>query len=411
MTLAVLRPLLVISRGAGDRLDRIASSRRLAPLRHSRLLKGPAPVLLLVVAAVVAGALQGGFTDLFVYQYSGQLVLDGLPLYSSRDPVMGLPFTYPPFGALAMVPLAPLPAWLAAALWTGASVGALAGCVVVVRRALGRPAPGWLVALLTGAALALEPVWQNLAFGQINLVLMLALLVDMVRPDRRWSGVLLGIAAGIKLTPLVFVVLLVLVGRRATAARAVLTFAATVALGFAVMPSSATKYWGDGLVEAGRVGPPALAHNQSVFGALTRLLDGPPSRLLWLAVAGPLSIAIVVVGAAWWRRGDRVLGTCLGAVAMLLASPVSWSHHWVWAVPVALVLWERSRWTGAAWTAVFVARPFVWLPWGKGREFGWSPPEHVVGNAYLLAALGLAGWAAVSLRRDRQVEEPRSSPA
>jgi alpha-1,2-mannosyltransferase len=278
-------------------------------------------------------------------------------------------------------------------------VGALAAVVALVRRALGRPAPGWLVALVTGSALALEPVWQNLTFGQVNTLLMLAVLVDLVGPSRRWSGVLVGLAAGVKLTPLVFVVLLVLVGRRSAAGRAVLVFTGTVVAGFVAVPGAAAAYWDDGLVDARRVGPPALAHNQSVYGALTRLLDGPPPTLVWLAVAGPLALAVLVAGAAWWRRGDRVLGTCLGAVAMLLASPVSWSHHWVWAVPVALVVWERSRWAAAAWTAVFVARPILWPPWAEGREYSWSPVEHLPGNAYLLAALALAGWSAALLRR------------
>ena len=366
-------------------------------MRCSRLWNGPAPVLVLVVTAAVAGALRGGLKDLLVYQYGGRTVLDGLPYLASRDPVTGLRFTYPPFAAVVMAPLAPLPAWLAAALWTGASVGALAAVVVVVRHALDRPAPGWLVALVTGGALALEPVWQNLTFGQVNAFLMLAVLVDLVRPERRWSGVLVGIAAGVKLTPLVFVVLLLLVGRRAAAGRAALVFAGTVAVGFVAMPGSAATYWADGLVHAGRVGPPALAHNQSVYGALTRLLDGPPPTLLWLAVAGALSAAVLVVGAVWWRRGDRVLGTCLGAIAMLLASPISWSHHWVWAVPVALALWERNRWASAVWTAVFVTRPVLWPPWGRHREYGWGPGEHLVGNAYLLAALAFSVWAAAAL--------------
>jgi alpha-1,2-mannosyltransferase len=359
------------------------------------------PVLVLVVAAAVAAGVRGGFTDLFVYRYGGLALLDGLPLYGSRDPVMGLRFTYPPFAAVVMVPLALLPTWLAAALWAGASVGALAAVVTVVRRELGRPAPGALVALLAGGALALEPVWQNLTFGQVNLLLMLAVLVDMVRPDRRWAGVLVGIAAGVKLTPLVFVVLLVLVGRRTAAGRAVLAFAGTVAVGFVAMPGAAATYWTDRLVDAGRVGPPALAHNQSAYGALTRLLDGTPPTLLWLAVAGPLSLAVLLVGAGWWRRGDRVLGTCLGALAMLLLSPVSWSHHWVWAVPVALALWERSRWAGVAWTALFVARPIVWPPYGQHREYGWSPGDHLVGNAYLLAGLAVFLWAAATLNRGR----------
>ncbi len=361
---------------------------------RSALLTGPAPVLVLVAVAAVVGAAHNDFADLLVYRFGGRGALDGLPLYESDDPVTGYPFTYPPFAAVVMVPLALLPSWLAAALWTGASVGALAAVIVLVRRALDRPAPGWLVALLTGGAVALEPVWQNLAFGQINTFLMLAVLVDLVGPERRWSGVLVGVAAGVKLTPLVFVVLLVLVGRRTAAARAALVFAATVAVGFAVTPGPSATYWTDRLVDAARVGPPALAHNQSVYGALTRLLDGTPPTWLWIAVAGPVSLVVLVVGAAWWRRGEPVLGTCLGAIAMLLASPISWSHHWVWAVPVALVIWERSRWAAAAWTAVFVARPIVWPPWSHDREYEWSPFEHLVGNAYLLAALAFSGWAA-----------------
>ena len=265
---------------------------------------------------------------------------------------------------------------------------------------------------MTGGALALEPVWQNLTFGQINVFLMLAVLVDLLRPERRWSGVLLGVAAGVKLTPLMFVVLLVLIGRRATAGRASLAFVGTVAIGFALAPGASATYWAHGLVDASRVGPPELAHNQSVYGALNRLLDGPPPAMLWLAVAAPLSFAVLVVAAGWWRRGDRVLGTCLGAVAMLLASPISWSHHWVWAVPIALALWERNRWTGAAWTAVFVARPIVWLPYGQHREYGWSPPDHVVGSAYLLAALAFSLWAATALYRGcRSRPRPASQPS
>lgn len=252
---------------------------------------------------------------------------------------------------------------------------------------------------MTGGALALEPVWQNLTFGQVNLVLMLAVLIDFTRPDWRWSGVLVGVAAGVKLTPLVFVVLLVLIGRRMAAVRALLAFASTVVIGLALMPGSAKTYWTHNLVKASRIGPPENSHNQSVFGTLTRFLDHAPPRLLWLAVAGPLALAIVVIAAAWWRRGDRVLGISLAAMAMLLASPVSWSHHWVWAVPVGLALWERSRGWAVVWIAVFVARPLAWPPWGEKQEYEWGPLEHIPGNAYVLAALALSTWAALQLIR------------
>ena len=372
-----------------------------APRWLRRRLGGPTPwaLVALVAAGCVAGAaaeivgpVGGGFKDLLVYRFAAGAVLDGVSPYAGDDPTHGLPFTYPPFAAVLLAPLAPLPEWLAAALWTGASAGALGGSVLLVRRALGRTSPAGLVVLLSVAALGLEPVWQNLTFGQVNLLLMLLVLVDLLRPERRLSGVALGIAAGVKLTPLLFVVLLALVGQRGAATRAMLTFAATVAIGLAAVPGAAA-YWTDGLLAPGRVGPPALAHNQSVQGTLTRLLDGSPPTLAWLVVAGPIAVAVVLVAAAWWRRGDRALGTCLGAIAMLLASPVAWSHHWVWAVPVALVAWEHSRWAAAAWTAVFVSRPIVWPPWGGGRELDWSATEHLVGNAYVLAALALAAWA------------------
>ena len=266
-----------------------------------------------------------------------------------------------------MVPLALVPTWLAAALWTGASVGALAAAVVVVRRALDRPAPGWLVALITGGALALEPVWQNLTFGQLNLFLMLAVLVDLVLPERRWSGVLVGHRGGRQAdTP-----------RLRRASRDGGTSYGCRSGSSGLRRDRRRRARGDAecggelldrrAVRRRRGSDHPLWPTTSRSTARSRGSSTTrPRPCSWLAVAGPLALAVLVVAARWWRRGDRVLGTCLGAVAMLLASPISWSHHWVWAVPVALVLWERSRWAAAAWTAVFVARPVIWPPYGAG---------------------------------------------
>lgn len=371
-------------------------------------------VLVVVAAAAAVGAVAAvtghGFTDLFVYRYAGDAVLHGRPVYESDDPVTGLPFTYPPFAAVLMVPLAPLPSWVAAGLLTGASTGALALVIVVARRAFGRSTSAALVVLLTAGSFALEPVWQNAAFGQINALLMLAVLADLHRPETRWSGILVGVAAGVKLTPVFFVVLLLLVGRRTAAMRAVLTFAGTVLAGFVVMPGSAATYWTDDLLASGRVGPSSLAHNQSIHGVLTRLGDAPPPTALWLAVAGPIALATVVVAARCWRAGDPVLGIGVAALGMLLASPISWSHHWVWAVPVALALWQRSRWAALAWTSVFVTRPILWPPWGEHREYGWNVLDQVVGNGYVLAALAVVVWAAASVRPVAPVEPKPTKP-
>ena len=351
-------------------------------------------MLVLVVVAAVAGGLRGDFTDLFVYQYGGQAVLDGLAVYESGDPVTGLPFTYPPFAAVLMVPLAPLPAWLAAALWTGASVGALAAVVVLVRRALDRPAPGWMVALLTGGALALEPVWQNLTFGQINVFLMLAVLVDLVRPERRWSGVLVGIAAGVKLTPLVFVVLLVLVGRR---------------------------------TRCGTGGPGLRRHRRGRVrgdaGLLGDVLDRRPRRRRpgRPPGAGPQPVRVrrahpaprrpaADLAVARRRRAARARGP--GRRRRLVAPRRPGARHLPGSAGHAARLADlvvAPLGVGGAGRAGAVGAqpvggcrvdrrvrgpPDPVAALGQGREYGWSPPEHLVGNAYLLAALGLSVWAA-----------------
>ena len=368
-------------------------------------------VALIAAAAALAGWLHPDLTDLHVYRHAGQALLDGVSPYAADDPVTGLPFTYPPFAAVVMLPLAVLPAQAAAAVWTAASVTALTAVVVLALREVGEEIRGWLVAALVIGAVALEPVWQNLSFGQVNLVLMAAVVVDLRRPEHRLSGVLVGLAAAVKLTPLVFVVLLLLVGRRGAAGRAALTFLATVAFGFAVAPGAAASYWSLGLLDADRVGPPWLAHNQSAYGVLTRLLGESPSAGLWLGVTLPLGGAVLLVAAAWWRRGDRLLGTGLAGLAMLLASPVSWSHHWVWAVPVAIALWPRGRPLAAAWTAVFVARPVLWPPWGERRELAWGFVDHLAGNAYVLAAIGVVVWAAARLGQESVEPDPSHSSA
>jgi len=86
---------------------------------------------------------------------------------------------------------------------------------------------------------------------------------------------------------------------------------------------------------------------------------------------------------------------------MLLASPVSWSHHWVWAVPITVALWERRRVAAALWAGVFVARPILWPPWGEKREYGWRWYDQLDGNAYVLAAVALVGLLAWQLRSER----------
>ncbi|WP_410672954.1 glycosyltransferase 87 family protein [Amycolatopsis sp. cmx-4-68] len=175
--------------------------------------------------------------DSAVYRAGGIAVLRGEPLYGHLSALPGwapeLPFTYPPFAALLFTPFAAVPVQ-----WCWGLVALMAAPALVV--ALRPYAPGAGVLL---AAFALQPVWQTIGLGQLNLVLMALVVLDVLHRRGSTGGVLIGLAAAIKLVPLIFVGHLLLTGRRADAARALGTFAAATTLGAVLLPGDSVRYW------------------------------------------------------------------------------------------------------------------------------------------------------------------------
>ncbi|GAB2961025.1 glycosyltransferase 87 family protein [Amycolatopsis acidiphila] len=376
------------------------STRRL-PAEPGRLLVG-----LLVLGTLAVGVF--GWladwrlgADSAVYRAGALTFLRGDSLYtwerlSALPSWVALPFTYPPAAALLFVPLAALPAGLAWGIVSTASVVSLA---VVVHLCL-RPSRWAAVAGLTVLGLALEPVWKTLFLGQINLILMALVVVDvLVRP--RWSGVLVGVAAAVKLTPLIFVAHLFVVGRRRDGLRALGTFAVLQALMFALMPHDAVSYWTQAAFDPDRVGGVHWIFNQSLNGLFHRAThDAPWSTKLALLVAALLAVPAVWLVRRLHQRGEDLAALLVTAFLGLLASPVSWSHHWVWAVPLVALLVAKRRWAWAALvTALFASCVVMLVPNGGSTEFGWGVGWSIPGNAYVLAAaLGIIGLAARDLR-------------
>lgn len=347
------------------------------------------------------------FIDLRVYEL-GAGALFGGDLYGVRFHVANLPFTYPPFAAVLMLPLAVLPIWLSAFLWAVACVVVLAFVVDLVLRACGAAPTGLVLPAVVAVALACEPVWSTFSFGQVNLFLTAAILADVLRPDRRYAGWLVGVVAGIKLTPLFFVAFLLVIGRRRAAGTAVASFAGTVLVGAVAAPSASWAYWTEVLWDPGRVGGVEYAGNQSVLGILSRLLGHEAPTSLWFVVAGTTAVVALASAALLWSSDSpaaRPLAACTAAYGMLLASPISWDHHWVWLVPTAIALWHsglpRARVVAGIVTAVAFSRAIWWSPFRHGREYDWSLAEGIAGNAYVLTALGLiavCAWWGVRAR-------------
>jgi alpha-1,2-mannosyltransferase len=368
--------------------------------------------------------------DLGVYRAAAAAADHGQQLYNVRFPPINMPFTYTPFAALLFVPLTWL-SWdqirVAAAV---VNVVALFGCVALsVRLAGGRT--GWqsrlATTLLLGAAcLWTEPVQQTLRFGQVNLVLLLLVLTDLNLPDEsRAKGVLTGIAAAIKLTPAVLIAYLFVTGRRAAALRGVAVVVGTAGLAATFLPQASWAYWTHDVFGARRIGNPIYLANQSINGVLVRLLGpGLVTDLLWAGLAAVTLVVGLAWGARLHRRGHDLAGAVAAAGAGLLASPISWSHHWVWIVPALVLAWEAARRSRvitvravplvglATFAAWWIGRPGVprrsplgllWLvPAKHSVERHWDLGQSLVGNLYVevavLAAV-VAGGMALGRRR------------
>ncbi|WP_375490180.1 glycosyltransferase 87 family protein [uncultured Jatrophihabitans sp.] len=334
--------------------------------------------------------------DLATYRAEGAAIRHGHPLYASIHAPGGLLATYPPFAALVFVPLSFL-SWTVTQLIGNAVDLALVGVVAWLSCRFAGVDRARLVdgaLLLAGAALWCEPVFDTLSFGQVNLAVVALVLADFARPPgARGRGVGIGLAAAIKVAPGIFVVYLLVTGRYRMARNAIVTFVVTVLLSGAVDFSDTKLYWTKLLFDTGRVGDIANGTNQTVQGAVARLSrDDVTSRAG--TVGAFVTLVLLLVGAAlvYRRLGDR-WGLTVAAVAGLLASPISWSHHWVWCVPMlAVAATQRSR------AAVLAVGFWLWLPFAVSRratdirlfptwELLWTNWYVVFGASWVVAAV------------------------
>ena len=372
-----------------------------------------------MICGVLAARSAGRFCDLHVYRAGGQDVLSGTPL-NQVNYAGYLPFTYPPAAALVFTLFAVLPWTAAATLMTAASVIALPAVLYFALRLppvsswLDRGTAARLAFVAAAAALWLEPVRTTLAYGQVNILLALLITWDLSRPEgARLKGVALGLAAGIKLTPAIFVVYLLVTRRYRAAAVAAGTFAATIGAAFATGPSSAVWYWTGAFLDTGRVstGPhQALTINQSLLGMLTRVLHTPRVPAGWLAVVVLAGLAGLALAARAGQAGNEAAGFSLTAITGLLISPVSWTHHWVIAIPALLLVgvtaWHQfgsRRPAALAWLAALAAVAVVgWTGIVRHTPSSATPLHFLLGNSYVLiavAALAIAARPLVSARR------------
>ncbi|HEX6525123.1 MAG TPA: glycosyltransferase 87 family protein [Streptosporangiaceae bacterium] len=345
--------------------------------------------------------------DLDVYRIGGRLWLRHGDLYGVLPPTSNgvrLPFTYPPIAAVLFSPLSLVPMAVAGTVLSLATVALTALVLRLFLRSAAGPGAGpgadswWTIGWLLPVALLLEPMRHTLGYGQVNVALMALVSADCLPATVRWPrGLLVGVAAAVKLTPAAFVLFFACRGDRRAVATSAVTFAVCEAAGFPLAWHDSVRYWTSVMFQTGRPGSTANAANQSIQAVLVRAgLDphAPAEMAAWLALSA------VVLVLAWYgmrravARSADAWALSLNAFAALLICPISWSHHWVWAGPALLVLairGLRDRRRGmlagaAAGLAVFVAAPQWWFPTGGDREIHWPAWQQVIGSSYVFLA-------------------------
>ncbi|MBM7771770.1 alpha-1,2-mannosyltransferase [Actinokineospora baliensis] len=347
----------------------------------------------LVVLAVSCWFMGRGLgVDSSVYRAGALTLLRGDSLYApltTGEPwAPPLPFTYPPIAGLLFLPLTTLPSQLGWGVLAALSALALG---FVLRESLpSKFRAGWPFGALLLSTLLLEPVWRTLGLGQVNLLLMAMVVADvLLLRGRKGSGVLIGIAAAVKLTPLIFVAHLALTRRWADAIRALVTFAALNLFAAFVLPRDTVQFWTEALVDGNDATTNSWIGNQSLNGIFQRLTGEDSTALVLFATTALFTLVLAaVVVRRLHIKGDNLGALLVTAAAGLMVSPVSWTHHWVWVVPLAGYLIARNmQWSLLALVVVFTGWQFRMVPSGAKTELSWTAADVLLGNSYLLAAL------------------------
>ncbi|HEX7353872.1 MAG TPA: glycosyltransferase 87 family protein [Mycobacteriales bacterium] len=391
--------------------------------RWLRILRSPRTYLWLIAfAAVFPQAwhqlhVQGDtfMVDLTVYRQAGVSILHHRAIYSwyVRSEFSLLPFTYPPLAAVLAVPLALVPLHVDAVLWDLA----VYGCLFWSSRLLLRPVITRMrVAGNRFEYVLLPAVWvytaymlpgiQQIHLGQVGIFLMCLVLFDlMTNRTGRLRGALVGLASGIKLTPLVFIPAFVVARRWREAAVGAAAFVVTAGLVWVVAPQSSHQFWTDSVQQPDRLGSNTDPANQSLRGALLRTaLHGRTGDAVWIVLCVVVLAAGLYATTRAHRDGDELLFIVVGGLLSCLLSPVAWIHHYVWVY--ALMAWllrERHHVLAAGMSLLWL---FNWTgsyrnhvgTGGVAGAWWWLVGDlFAVSSLVIVLAFAVRAW---SLRRD-----------
>jgi alpha-1,2-mannosyltransferase len=330
-------------------------------------------------------------------------------LFTVTLPIDHLGFTYPPFSALLFAPFAHLPLRVCEVAFSWLNLAAVFALIAVslraVCKALDRRTILWWALAVVLPVVMFDPVRQTFLLGQVNIILALMVVADMTLDLPIPRGILVGLAAAIKVTPAILIPYLFLTRQGRSGVRATATFCAAALLAAAVNASTSWSYWTHYIRDPQRAGMLSWIGNQGLLGATERMLGHTVTTPTSFLIGATVAVVGLAVAAAAYRRSSPVLGFLVVEATESLASPVSWSHHFIWVI--LLVAWlalaeDRPRygeWMALGVSVLFWAAPTWWVPHGPGVTFagrGWLMP---VSDSYALLFIILVVGAGVRVWR------------
>lgn len=303
--------------------------------------------------------------DFRVYRGAAETLLAGGNLYSFFVPDIAgsATFLYPPFAALLVVPTLLIPAGPAATAWTLAHFGFAAVLVCLLVRDAGWQPHGTPISrmlpvagLWTGVACS-GPLLSGVENGQVSVLIVTLVMVDLLLLPPKWRGVLVGVAAAIKLTPILIVGYLVVSRQWRTAWTAAGSFAAAGLAGLLLAPAESIAYWTQVVFDSSRVPSIDSERNLSIFGAM-RFWFGSAD---WVRPAWTIAAAVTAAAAMWaaarhHRRGETAAAVLVICMATAAVSPVAWSHYLLWLPLVGVYLaLSSARWQRRAGVLLLVS--------------------------------------------------------
>lgn len=388
--------------------------------KHSILASVGLGFSLVYVGMLVSMAYNGFQMDLQVFQDAGFAIVSGEPLFDGFHTRSGFAFIYPPFAALLMAPMSVFGAIPLQLAW--AAVEALSVAVTIyggLRLArLDKDEAWWWAACLLGISLWIEPIRNGLFFGQVDIVLVALVVADLAgMTPRRFRGVLIGIAAGIKITPLVFLLILALRKDVVSIVRAIVTLVATILIGFVARPADSRLFWTEIVLDTNRAGDKSFFRNQALTGLLSRHGLTPDTPLfvgVWVALAAVLVIMAMYALIALTRRGDQLGVLFVFALLVCTAQPYAVTHHWaIISVLVPLVAVQFARgWEYKWWFALLLLIQGAGPNWlaDPDRGFASNPVLSALGDIQGVSAIVALVCCVVLVRRGMVLTPPPQPP-